>query len=164
MPFVPRLVRPAMLILVTGAWALAQAPAGPEAVLDQWHLAAARADESLYFSLMTPEAVFLGTDATERWTVAEFRAFAHPYFAKGQAWTFRAVKRHVATNADRTVAWFDEELATPNLGPARGSGVLVKVGKVWRIAHYNLTVPIPNPLMKQVKELIENHAKAQAKP
>lgn len=164
MPFASRLIRPALLVLATGFAAHTEDPATPEAVLDAWHLAAARADEALYFSLMTPDAVFLGTDATERWTVAEFRAFAHPYFAKGQAWSFRAVKRHVSTNADRTVAWFDEDLATPNLGPARGSGVLVRVGKTWRIAHYNLTVPIPNPLMKQVKELIEAHAKAKPKP
>jgi ketosteroid isomerase-like protein len=132
---------------------------GPEEVLDLWHLAAARADEAQYFSLMTPDAVFLGTDATERWTLDQFRAFAHPYFAKGKAWSFRALKRTVAFNGDRTVAWFDEALDTPNMGPCRGSGVLVKVGKTWRIAHYNLSVPIPNALMGQVKALIEADAK-----
>ena len=131
----------------------------PESVLDTWHLAAARADEELYFSLMTPDSIFLGTDATERWSREEFRTFAHPYFAKGKAWSFRPVKRHVAFNADRSVAWFDEELDTPNLGPARGSGLLLKLGKEWKIAHYNLTVPIPNPLMNQVKTLIEQQGK-----
>lgn len=128
-------------------------------VLDTWHLAAARADENLYFSLMTLDAVFLGTDASERWSREEFRVWAHPYFAKGKAWTFRAVKRRVMLSKDQKVAWFDEELDTPNLGPARGSGVLVKDGKDWKIAHYNLTVPIPNPLMKQVKDLIDKQGK-----
>lgn len=135
----------------------------PEAVLDEWHLAAARADANLYFSLMAPGAVFLGTDATERWTKDEFRTWAEPYFKKGQAWTFKAVKRHVAYSKDGETAWFDEELNTPNLGPARGSGVLVKHGKTWRIAQYNLSVPIPNPLMKQVKKEIDEHLKAAAK-
>ena len=135
----------------------------PEAVLDDWHLAAARADADLYFSLMAPGAVFLGTDATERWTKNEFRTWAEPYFKKGKAWTFKAVKRHVSYSSDGNTAWFDEDLDTPNLGPARGSGVLVRQGKTWRIAQYNLSVPIPNPLMKQVKKDIEEHLKAATK-
>ena len=61
------------------------------AVLDDWHAAAAAADEGRYFGHFAPGAVFLGTDATERWTVDEFRRYAHPYFAKGKAWSFRAV-------------------------------------------------------------------------
>ena len=64
-------------------------------VLDDWHAAAAAADESRYFGHFAEGAVFLGTDATERWTVEEFRRYAHPYFAKGKAWTFRAVSRHL---------------------------------------------------------------------
>ncbi len=135
----------------------------PEEILDQWHLAAARADADSYFGLMAPGAVFLGTDATERWTKEEFRIWAEPYFKKGKAWTFKAVKRHVSYSSDGNTAWFDEEMDTPNLGPARGSGVLVKTGKTWRIAQYNLSVPIPNPLMKQVKKEIEEHLKAVGK-
>jgi hypothetical protein len=99
--------------------------------------------------------VFLGTDATERWTVDEFRRYAHPYFAKGKAWTFRAHDRHVMFSPDGAVAWFDEALDTPNLGPSRGSGVLIRSGGDWKIAHYDLSVPIPNDLMKEVKERIE---------
>ncbi len=135
----------------------------PESVLDAWHLAAARADADSYFGLMAPGAVFLGTDATERWTKDEFRAYAEPYFKKGKAWTFKAVKRQVAYSGDGHTAWFDEDLDTPNLGPARGSGVLVKQGKTWRITQYNLSVPIPNPLMQQVKKEIGEHLKAAAK-
>jgi hypothetical protein len=131
-------------------------------VLDDWHLAAAQADEARYFGHFTEGAVFLGTDATERWTKAEFRAWSAPFFKRGRAWSFRAVSRHLAFSADGRTAWFDEALDTPNLGPARGSGVLVKEGRAWRIAQYNLTVPIPNPLMKQVKQLLEAHAKAEA--
>ena len=95
------------------------------AVLDAWHAAAAAADEEKYFSYFTPDAVFLGTDATERWTRDEFRRFAHPYFAKGKAWSFESVARWVTFAPERKVAWFDEALATPHLGPCRGSGVLV---------------------------------------
>ena len=95
------------------------------------------ADEERYFAHFAPHAVFLGTDATERWDVEEFRRYAHPYFAKGKAWSFRAVERHVTFSPDGSVAWFDEKLDTPNLGPSRGSGVLVKISGRWKIAHYD---------------------------
>lgn len=152
------------MLLLLPALVSAMPAQAPGEVLDQWHLAAARADADAYFSLMAPGAVFLGTDATERWTKDEFRAWAGPYFQKGKAWTFRAVKRHVSFARGGNTAWFDEELDTPNLGPARGSGVLVKQGGTWLIAQYNLSVPIPNPLMKQVKQQIEEHLKSRAKP
>ena len=122
------------------------------AVLDGWHEAAAAADEEKYFSYFTPDAVFLGTDGTERWTRDQFRKWAHPYFAKGKAWSFRSVSRWISFAPDRTVAWFDEALDTPNMGPCRGSGVLLRVGdtNTWKIAQYNLSIPIPNALTDEV--------------
>jgi SnoaL-like domain len=132
-------------------------------VLDDWHDAAARADEKRYFGYFTADAVFLGTDAHERWTIKQFRKFAHPYFARGKAWNFKPKDRHITLAADRRVAWFDESLDTPNLGPARGSGVLVLQGHGWKIAQYNLSVPIPNELMAKVKQIIEA-ARKQQKP
>jgi hypothetical protein len=122
-------------------------------VLDDWHDAAAKADETRYFEHFATGGVFLGTDGKERWTVPEFRAYAHPHFAKGKAWSFRSTRREVTRLGD--VAWFDEDLDTPNLGPARGSGVLVKERGAWRIAQYNLSVPIPNERFKDVKAIIE---------
>lgn len=124
------------------------------AVVDDWHAAAAAADEERYFGHLTDDAVFLGTDATERWTKAEFRVWAHPHFAKGKAWSFASVRRSVSFSPDGSVAWFDEDLATPNLGPARGSGVLVRRGDAWKIAQYNLSVPIPNGVFDDVKKII----------
>jgi uncharacterized protein (TIGR02246 family) len=126
-----------------------------ETVLDGWHAAAAAADETRYFDRFAPDGVFLGTDATERWTVEEFRRYAHPHFAKGKAWSFRAVSRHVTFSENGAVAWFDEALDTPNLGPARGSGVLVRIAGEWKIAQYNLSIPIPNELAKDFKRRIE---------
>ena len=149
----------ARLVLAPPAGAPAEAAVA--AVLDDWHAAAAAADEARYFGHFTRDAVFLGTDATERWTVDEFRRYAHPFFAKGKAWSFKAVERHVILSTDGSVAWFDELLDTPNLGPARGSGVLVRTGGAWKIAHYDLSVPIPNALMKEIKQRIEAHGKAR---
>jgi hypothetical protein len=128
-------------------------------VLDDWHAAAAAADEARYFGHFAKDAVFLGTDATERWMVEEFRRYAHPHFAKGKAWSFKPVSRHVSFSADGSVAWFDEMLDTPNLGPSRGSGVLVRENGQWKIAQYNLSVPIPNDLMDDFKKRIEEYEK-----
>jgi hypothetical protein len=122
-------------------------------------LAAAQCDETRYFGLLADAAIFLGTDPEERWTKAEFRAWASPYFKRGKAWTFKAVRRRLIRSSEGSVAWFEETLDTPNLGPARGSGVLVKEGKGWRIALYDLSVPIPNALFKDVKALLDKAAK-----
>jgi hypothetical protein len=129
------------------------------AVLDDWHAAAAAADEARYFAHFTKDAVFLGTDGTERWTRDEFKAWAHPFFARKKAWSFKSVTRHVAFSKDGQVAWFDEALDTPNMGPCRGSGVLVRYGSKWWIAQYNLSIPIPNALTDEVKARIEALAK-----
>lgn len=129
------------------------------AVLDDWHAAAAAADEARYFGHFAPDAVFLGTDGGERWTAEEFRRFAHPYFAKGKAWSFRAVSRHVAFSPDGGVAWFDEALETRNLGPARGSGVLLRSGGGWKVVQYNLSIPIPNDLTSDFKKRIEDFSR-----
>jgi len=117
----------------------ASAQSAVAAVLDDWHAAAA-----------------------ERWTLEEFRRYAHPYFGMGRAWTFKPSGRHVSISRDGAVAWFDEALDTPNLGPARGSGVLVKIKGAWKITHYNLSVPIPNGLLKEFKERIETYSKSAA--
>jgi ketosteroid isomerase-like protein len=52
-------------LLATGSPVLA-APATPEEVLDALHARASAADFDGYFELYTDDAVFLGTDATER--------------------------------------------------------------------------------------------------
>jgi len=153
-------MRPALLFCATLTLA-AQTPAekAVAAVLDDWHLAAAQADEQRYFGLLAEDAVFLGTDPAERWTKASFQAWAHPIFQRGRAWTFRATRRAITLAQDGRTAWFDEDLDTPNLGPARGTGVLTQEKGGWRIRQYNLSVPIPNDLMKAVKAQIEVLAK-----
>ena len=128
--------------------AISQTPAARVAsVLDDWHQAAAAADESRYFGHFAPDGVFMGTDATERWTVSEFHVWAKPYFDRKKAWSFKPRDRHIAFSPDGATAWFDEMLDTPNLGVCRGSGVLLRQSGEWRIAQYNLSVPIPNSIV-----------------
>jgi hypothetical protein len=124
------------------------------AVLDDWHQAASVADEARYFGHFAPNGVFMGTDATERWTVPEFRQWAKAQFKGKSAWSFKPRDRHIDFSSDGKTAWFDEMLDTPNLGLCRGSGVLVLVGGSWKIAQYNLSIAIPNALAESVVKQI----------
>lgn len=122
--------------------------------LDDWHNAAANADEARYFSHFASKGVFLGTDGTERWNVQAFRTYAHPHFAAGKAWKFLAQHRRVTFSEGGAVAWFDEDLVTERLGPARGAGVVVREGGAWKISLYDLSIPIPNERFAAVKQAI----------
>ena len=117
--------------------------------IDSFHAAASRADEAGYFRLMSPDFVFLGTDATERWDAASFRAYAHPHFAEGKGWTFTPRERHVVIEPEGDTAWFDELLDSSSYGVCRGSGVVRRIGGEWKIAQYNLSIAIPNELAKE---------------
>lgn len=148
----------------------ASAPAEPQAdarseteaqaigqVLDGLHETAARADGPAYFARFTPDARFIGTDATERWSLEAFRAYAMPYFSQGQGWTYQASER-VITVADipcRCIAWFDEQLDNASYGRTRGSGVLRLTGDGWKIEQYVLSFAVPNERAREVVETIE---------
>ena len=116
------------------------------AVLDQLNAASTAADGPTYFGLFTPDARFIGTDATERWSLAEFRAYAEPYFARGRGWTYTATARDItiAPIDCRCIAWFDEELSNASYGQTRGSGVLRLTNDGWKIEQYVLSFTVPN--------------------
>jgi hypothetical protein len=159
----------ALIILSSPVAARAQdsaAVAAINATLNQLHVSASKADGAKYFSLFTNDAIYIGTDASERWTIAQFRAFAEPYFAKGTGWTYKPRSRHV-TVADipcHCVAWFDELLDSESYGTSRGTGVLTLKDGSWKISQYALTFPIPNDLAKgMTNEIRAFEAKAPKK-
>lgn len=131
--------------------------------LDDFHLAASRADGTAYFNLFAPEGVFIGTDATERWTVEEFKKYASPHFSKGHGWTYESKIRHIDLAPSGDIAWFDEILDNKAYGQCRGSGVLRKIGTAWKISQYHLTIPIPNDLAEKVVALIREPTQKPAK-
>ncbi len=51
-----------------------------ETFLNKWHEAAANANAEVFCGSMTDNSIYMGTDATERWTKTEFITFAKPYF------------------------------------------------------------------------------------
>jgi hypothetical protein len=119
------------------------------AMLDSFNSAAARADYKTYFNFYTDDAIFTGTDATERWDKAAFMAWAKPIFDKGHAWDFKALERHIYFDSSGRLAWFDELLNT-QMKICRGSGVVVKLGDVWKIKQYILSTTIPNEQLDTV--------------
>ena len=111
--------------------------------LDAWHKAAGEVKFDAYFDLMAEDAIFIGTDATENWIKKDFKVWAKPYFDKGTAWNFTALERHIFFDKTGKIAWFDELLNT-QMKICRGSGVLIKIGKEWKIQHYVLSMTVPN--------------------
>lgn len=130
----------------------AQEKSNIDNVLTQWHKAASEANFDKYFSLMTKEGVFIGTDANENWQNKDFRTFSKPYFDRGRAWNFKTLERNIYTEENSKIAWFDELLST-QMGICRGSGVLQKTEEGWKIAHYVLSITIPNQNVEEVTEL-----------
>ena len=111
--------------------------------LDDWHKAASEANFKEYFSKMDSASVFIGTDASENWTKEQFENFSKPYFDKGEAWNFVALERNIYMNDANNFIWFDELLETW-MGTCRGSGVLEKKDRSWKIKQYVLSIEIPN--------------------
>ena len=129
-----------------------------EAVIDRMHQAASRADGQDFFNQFTPEARFLGTDATERWSLTAFRAYAEPYFARGRGWTYVPRERTVtiAPIGCRCVAWFDEILDNESYGQVRGSGVLSLTDDGWKIEQYVLSFTVPTDRADDVVAAIKS--------
>ena len=136
----------------------AEAETAPvEHTLDAMHAAASRADGEAYFATFTADGRFIGTDATERWSLPEFRAYAMPYFSQGKGWTYRPSQR-VVTIAPidcRCVAWFDEVLDNDAYGTTRGSGVLRLTDDGWKIEQYVLSFAVPNDKARAVVGVIK---------
>lgn len=134
--------------------------------IDTWHIAAGEANFENYFGLLTDDAIFIGTDAAEVWNKTEFMAFSKPYFDQGKAWDFKAIQRNIYLDPSGKVAWFDELLDTW-MQLCRGSGVLKKENGKWKIAHYVLSITIPNeeidPVIALKKERDSTYVKGLIK-
>ena len=123
--------------------------------VDAWHKAASNADAKTFFGSMADDAIYIGTDATERWTKSEFVSFAKPYFDRGKAWDFKPRDRNVHVTSDGQNVWFSELLDTW-MGVCRGSGVLSKTRDGWKLEQYHLSVTVPNAIIKDFITLVDN--------
>jgi hypothetical protein len=143
---------------MTGQDAEADASVRVEALLDEFHAAAAAADEDRYLACLAPRGVFLGTAPGERWARDDFRTFLHRFFSQGKGWTYVPEGRSVAIASDGTTAWFDETLANDWFGECRGTGVVRLHEGEWKIEQYSLSFPIPDELVAGVVAKIRDTA------
>ena len=130
-----------------------------KAVLMDYHSAAADANGKRFFRHLADDAIVLGTDPKERFTLAQLRALAEPHFKNGNGWKSVPKEQSVFLSKDGRLAWFDERLMNSKYGEMRGTGVMLKTKGEWKIAHYNTAFPVPNALAKQVIGMIREGAK-----
>ena len=119
-----------------------------DALIDGLHQDAHEGNFQTYFDRYTPDAVFLGTDKSERWTIEEFKVYAEPAFEDGHGWTYSVKERN--WEGEGKTRWFDEVLLNEKLGHCRGTGVVELIDGEWKIAHYALTMLVPNDIAADV--------------
>ena len=122
-----------------------------DALLNGLHLDAHKGNFESYFDRYSTDAVFLGTDKTERWTIEDFKAYAKPAFSDGHGWTYAVIERN--WEGDGNTRWFDEILLNEKLGHCRGTGVVELIKGEWKISHYALTMLVPNSIAAKVGAL-----------
>lgn len=118
-------------------------------MLDQFNVAAAKAEYKAYFDFFAEESTFIGTDATEVWDKKQFMAWAKPYFDKKSTWNFTSMQRHIYFSKDGKMAWFDELLDT-QMKICRGSGVVENINGQWKVRQYVLSMTVPNEVVDKV--------------
>ncbi|WP_394392175.1 nuclear transport factor 2 family protein [Shewanella woodyi] len=123
-----------------------------EQVLDKLHQTASDGDWDSYFSLYLPDAIFIGTDANEHWTMKEFQQYARP--TQGWTYTLKSRKLNTVQKLNKVIV-FDELLDSQSYGISRGTGTLVLTDMGWKIAQYHLSFPIPNAIAKEITATIK---------
>ncbi len=159
-------VKPGVLFDVLEGARTRQSPqeAAAGALLDAFHEAAAKSQFDRYFELFAENGVFVGTDASERWTVDQFKRYARPHFERGEGWVYTPVERNLTVAESGDVAWFDELLTNAKLGTCRGTGVLVQEDGAWKVAQYNLSIAVPNDVADRVVRVIRANTPREQGP
>ncbi len=125
-------------------------------MLNNWHKAAATADEAVFFGSMTEDCVYIGTDKSERWLRDELKAWSATFFERDSAWDFKPIERQVFLSDDKKIAWFNETLNTW-MGVCRSSGVVQWVDGEWKLKQYHLSMTVPNDAVKEYLELVKKY-------
>ena len=143
--------------------------ATPEQLLDSLLSGAKESSMRHYFGCFSENGYFLGTDATERWSVTQFMDFAEPFFASGDGWVYSLVAgtRHITYFPSKEApdfCTFDEMLDSKEFSKARSTGSLVydKKNNCWLVAQVHLTFPIPNDLAHTVCNLVKKFSASDA--
>ncbi len=115
------------------------------ATLDAMHSAAEKLDVDAFLGSFAPDAVFIGTAPGERLSLQQLRDNDGSALAAGAGWPVEVVSRNVTLGSSQDVAWFDESLKSPLLGPLRATGVMAYDARddAWRIRMYSIAMAVP---------------------
>ena len=111
-------------------------------VLDSWHKSSGELKYGPFVNLVAANAVIMGTDHEERWDKAHMDQFSKQYFNPKYAWTYNYENRHISFSPDSATAWFDETFKI-NTKLFRGTGVLSRIDREWKISQYSLSMIAP---------------------
>lgn len=170
-----QLLRPALREAARSA----DVKAAASKTLNAMHRAASGANADAYLRCFASDAVFLGTDPSERWPVEPaFSTYVRERFGKGDGWEYAVKGRHVSfvAGSDERLAYFDEDLENEKLGRCRGTGVLVRElveqdeaateedarRLQWKVQQYSLTMAVPNELALDVAATIRQSSSSSS--
>ena len=125
-----------------------------DSLINVWHHSAAVADEKTFFRMMDEDAIYIGTDASERWIRDELKEWSKDYFERETAWNFTPLSRNIRLGPGGQIAWFDELLDTW-MGTCRSTGIISQKDGEWKIVYYHLSVTIPNEKIDDFRALIQ---------
>ncbi|HZV68018.1 MAG TPA: nuclear transport factor 2 family protein [Saprospiraceae bacterium] len=123
-----------------------------DSLVNEWHHAAAVADEKTFFGRMAEDGIYIGTDASERWLRDELAVWSKKYFDREKAWDFTPLSRNIRIAPGAHIAWFDELLSTW-MGTCRSTCIMELRDNEWKIVHYQLSVTLPNDKVDGFLEL-----------
>lgn len=120
--------------------------------IDTWHKNATESNFDAYFNAIAENGVYIGTDPNEYWNKEEFKEWAQKFFENKKGWHFETIERNIYFTEEEDVAWFSEKLNT-SMGICHATGVASYSRKGWQINYYQVSVTIPNELLKSFIEL-----------
>jgi len=131
---------------------------GVHALLDELHRAAASGDSLRYLALFADNAVFMGTAPDEYFNIEQFSAYVNSRFEGGQGWSYLPSNRNIRLAEDGNTAWFEEVVTSEANGiDFRGTGIVIREGKQWRVAQYNFSLPFSNEVWPDVIRLVQEN-------
>ncbi len=129
--------------------------AAARSMLNDVHAARLEVDGERFLGHFAPLAILLGTDRSERLTMAMNRAFVRLYWARKRGPTVTPIEQRVYLSPDENLAWFEERVEREQIGQVRDTGVLRKIDGRWKFVHYNLVILIPKEMAEKLARRID---------
>lgn len=102
------------------------------------------------------DGVFLGTDATEAWSMEKLHKDLSAGFKERGGWTFEIKERTIGISPDGNTAWFKEiaHYVQSNF-TLRPTGTMLKQDGKWKITQLHMGVPIPNDIFGAFQQSLQ---------